>query len=269
MIIPENFVVAFPWIMKPISKLKVSSPDTVWLEREIIRIIFNPKDELQITTDDPRYRLIKSLESEECDENSQVGYIKNVAKCLADAAVKTPLPKNTQDWLKDVNKKTKALLPLLRGIPKKSQPLHWNNLFSLNIELLNDTIQLDNSQKIKVKNILKEANRSGAISTLDAETHGVLDLVAILSLITKQSKELATKSAIEFYKYPQTFFNGISTDSTLFLEYQRLAIHAITLLNKSQFSKPYDSLTSYILSCVFQKEISKQSIKKIREKLVF
>lgn len=267
--IPKHFKNAFPWIVKPISNIKVSSSDTVWLEREIVRIIFNPIEEPQDAQDDHRLMLINSLKTQCYDEAIQVSYISAVAKCLAGAVIETPLPKNTQNWLSDVNKQAKNLMLSLKEVHKKNLPSHWSNLFSLNIDLLNDNQLLESPQKLKLKNALKEASRNGVISKIEAENHGKLDLVAILNLLSKQSKELAGKRAIEFYKYPQTFFNEISADNTLYLSYQRSAIQAIALLNQTQFNKPFDALTSHILTCVFQKEISKQSVKKIREKLDF
>ncbi len=267
MIFPKYFEVAFPWINKPKSKIKVKSITTEWLEREILWIIFNQPKEVQNTLDDPRFKLLKSLKSNCCDEQSQVEYIRHVAKCLANMIVKTEIPQNKKEWLGEINKKTKSLLTLLRSIDKKNLPFHWSNLFSLNLELLSVSHQLEAHNKLKLEKAFKEANRNGMISKLDAEKHGVLDLVAILSLLLNQSKDLQGKSANDYYQYPQTFFSEISNDSALYLSYKRSAIQAISQLNQSQYNKPFDALTSYILNCVFNKNISNQSVKNIREKL--
>lgn len=265
--IPKHFEISFPWIVKPISNVKVSSNNTVWLERQIIRAIFTSEKTQNFEQDDYRIKLTNSLKAECPDEGKQVDYIKAVAQCLADAVIETSLPTSTQEWLKDLSKLSRKLARRLKVGPKENLPSKWNNLFSLSIELLNDSQLNKTPKKLELENALRLANRTGVISKEEAGTHGMLDLVAVLNLLSTQSKDLAEKTAIDVYRYPQTFFKEISSDKTLYLDYRRQAIRVIALLNQEYFNKTFDALTSYILSCLFKQEISQQSVKKIRENL--
>ena len=284
--IPNHFKEAFPWIEKPTSNMKVDvALSTIWLEKEIIRLIFEaPVKKLDASQvikpdtpqikkpdtftvhklDDCRITLIKSLETELPNAEAQINYIKAVAKCLAEAVIVTPLPKATQDWLNDINASTKKLTSLLKQEDKKNLPANWNNVYSLVSQVLKDSNISDNPLLLKIHAVLKETNLAPETRS---QTHGKADLIAILNLVGLESKSLAAACAIKVHKYPQTFFEKIFKDNKLFLAYQRKAILEIAMVNQEYFSKPYDALTSYVLSCIFNTDISKQKVKKIRDNL--
>ena len=259
--IPEHFKVAFDWIDKPKSNTKVRSPNTVWLEKEITYLIFNPPEEPPEAQDDYRHMLIKSLEHEKCFEGAQVSYIRDVVKCLAKAVIATPLPNERKVWLGEVNKQTKKLALILKEKPnsKSELPLNWKSLFALNIEAINDS-QIESSKLTEISSALRTANMFQDYLKGKQDAHGILDLVAVLNLLNKQSKMLSEMSAIKFYKFPQTFFKEISNNKTLFLAYQRSAIQAISAVNQKSLGATHDAVTAHVLSCVFHKEITKQSV---------
>lgn len=258
--IPKHFKEAFPWISKSPSKIRIASKSAQWLEQEIVYEIFrNPK----IKELDPRNALFHSLEKL-CVED-QVNYINAVAKCLADAMIETPLPSKTELWLQEVNAAVKKLRSLLGEKSKQHLPASWNNLYSVVIQI----IRAEESPGLPIPEGLlgglKKENLRKRPDTLDK--HGMTDLVAILNIMSRESKDLASMNAIAYYKFPQAFFEGISSDNSLFLAYQRKAILAIAAVNQEYFKKNYDALTAHVLSCIFQQPISNQKIKKIREKL--
>lgn len=258
--IPKHFKEAFPWISKSPSKIRIASKSAQWLEREIIYEIFrNPK----LKELDPRNALFHSLE-ELCVEG-QVNYINAVAKCLADAVIETPLPRRTIRWLKGVNAAAKKLRLSLLETPKQHLPASWNNLISIVIQIIRAEALQGQPISEGLLGALKKENLRKRADALDK--HGMTDLVAILNIMSGESKDLSGLSAIAYYKFPQAFFEGISDDKSLFLAYQRMAILAISAVNQAHFEKPYDTLTAHILSCVFLRDISKQNIKRIREKL--
>ncbi|MDD5384547.1 MAG: hypothetical protein PHG89_06675 [Gallionella sp.] len=257
--LPKHFKEEFPWITKPTSKIKVKAPGTYWLEKAVIHAIFRAPDN---EFDDPRTNLLKSIG--DMGKDTQVSYIKTTAKHLAEAIIDTPLPSARQEWLNDVNATTKKLTLLLKQEQKKNLPENWNNLFSLVSQVLSHSHVTDDTELTKLVETLKEANLIGGIK---GKAHGTVDFVSILDLITHESKALSGKSAIAYYKYPQTFFEEISIDNQLLLAYQRKAIQAITTVNQEHFGKPYDALTAHILTCVFNKSFTKQLVKKIRENL--
>lgn len=240
--IPKHFEEAFPWITQSTSKVKVNAPGTKWIEKEIIRAIF--RDTILISPDtsthNPCQQLIKTLGVLEKD--LQVCYIKKVANYLAEAAIDTPLPVAKQAWLNDVNTTVKKLTLLLKQEPKQNLPKNWNNLFTLTAQIIKHINVTDKQELSKVSGALKEANLIWDIKSKAA--HGNTDLVAILNLVSKESKGLADTNAMSYYKYPQTFFEEIRKDNTLFLAYQRRAIRAITIVNKEYFGKPYETLTA-------------------------
>lgn len=260
--IPKHFEEAFPWIVKAPSKIKVSAPTTEWMEKEIVRLIFNPPVNQM---EDFRPRLIKSLGK--FGQEAQVSYTKVIAKCLAEAVIDTPQSKTTYLWLKDVNVAAKRLCSLLSGESKPPLPANWDNLFLIVKQIIKseaeefgypDSDDLVNSLR---KENLRWRDRKGAL-----EKRGRTDLVAILNLVLAQSNELAGKNAIAFYRYPQKFFEEISTDNTLFLDYQRRAIRSIAAVNQVHYGKPYDAMTAHVLACVFKKKLSNQMVKDNREK---
>lgn len=257
--IPKHFKEAFPWVSKPPSKMRIASKSAQWLEQEIIYEIFrNPK----IKELDPRNALFHSLE-ELCVEG-QVNYINAVAGCLADAVIEMPLPSKTERWLQEVNAAAKRLRLLLRETSKQHLPASWNNLISIVLQIIRAEASQGHPISDGLLGALKKENLRKRVDALDK--HGIIDLVAILDIVSSESKDLATMNAIAYYKFPQAFFEGISSDKSLFLAYQRKAILAIAAVNQEHFEKSYDTLTAHILSCIFQKSISNQKIKKIREK---
>jgi hypothetical protein len=213
------------------------------MEKEIVCLIFRPPVN---PLDDFRLPLIKSLGA--LGHEAQVSYIKIIAKCLAESVFVVPLPKKTQGWLNDVNKAAITLTRLVEPKHKNNPPTNLNSLFPLVAQALKSGNVSSHQIPSKV---------SGALKT---------DLVSILKLVSQESKELSGKNAIAFYRFPQTFFEEISTDKTLYLEYQRKAIQAIAAVNNEQehFGKPYDALIGHILTCLFWKDISKQKVQKIR-----
>lgn len=263
--IPIHFSEAFPWIERPASKMKVSvALSTAWLEKEIIRLIFRAPEN---DNDDQRSPLITALKK--LDNGKQVSYLIDVAKRLTDAVIDTPLPNKISVQLKEINKEVKNLTFSLNALPKKNLPSSWNDFFFLGIQLIDKTDNSVNPKLSNVRGALKKArmNLEGEITPKARETHGQLDLVAILNLVALESKKLANANAIAFYKFPQTFFEEISTDNTLFLAFQRRSVQSIAAVNHEYFGKNYDAITAYILTCTFNKDILKQSVKKIRENL--
>lgn len=260
MMIPEHFKQAFPWVSERKSNIHAYSQSTKWHEKEIISLIFRDSDEM---LNDPRLPLFKALSS--MDKNLQVKYIKSVAKCLAEAVMATPLPNWKEELLGDVKKDAKRLSSLLRKKPKERLPLNWGDCIFLIMEVIKRSNASGNSELTDLSNVLKDVQRKLVLLNLNAKVNVKIDLASILSLVSEQSKELAGQPAIEYYRYPQEFFNQIITDKTLYLAYQRKGIIAITSINHDYFSKPYDALTAHVLTCVLPKKISNQSVKKIRE----
>ncbi len=252
--IPQHFKDEFDWIIRPRSNLKVQALTTRWLGKEIIYLIFRtPENKL----DDLRVPIIKALHTLSIEK--QICYIKTIAKHLADAAITTPLPTDTRGWLNDVCKSAKELHRLLSGKHKKQLPGNWNNLCSLIIQIIKKESKLNLPFPEELLASLKKEN-------LKVRAKGNTNLTSVMNLVIDESKALTDKKAMAFYKFPQTFFEEISKDNPLFLSYQRNAIQAISKVNQEYFDKPYDALTAYVLSCIFLKDISKQSVKKIREK---
>lgn len=263
MIIPEYLLTTFDWLDKPKSGLHVAN-DAKWLMREIIYIIFNSESTLD-KKDDSRVLFLNSLKNTGCSETEQVQYVNDIAECLAKAVKDTPLPKEKKVWLGEVSAQTKKLNLLLKEIPKNELPLNWGNLLSLTRDAISAS-ELKGTVLEDIQESLKNGNLYGALSKTK-QAHGLIDLVAVLNLLNEQSKKLSSKSALDFYMYPQKFFRAIADDKTLLLAFQRSGILAISKTNKAYFGMPHDTLTSHILSCIFQKEISNKNVKKIRETL--
>ncbi len=260
MTIPNHFKIAFPWILRQQTKLNINSPSTYFIEKEIIRIIFNPPDnELY----DPRDDLINSL-THLNDINKETEYIKSSANCLAHSAAVTPLPKEIQCWLNDVEKKAKILSRLISQKPKRKLPLDWNNLTSIVSRIENNEYHSDHSKSKSISHILKKKNSKSHTEIKSSTDHGHSDLVAILNMASNDSKALSNQPAMKYFKYPKIFFKEILSDKTLLLEYQRNSIIAISKINEQYFGKPYDSLTANLLTCIFQKKVSNQLVMKIR-----
>lgn len=258
-VVPKHIRDAFPWISSQPPSIKFSTRGVkgkALLEKEIIRIIFSPPvNEL----DDFRKTLIKSLKK--YPEDRQVIYIKAVANCLANEVLNTPLSIEPKVWLNDVNQATLTLRGLVRQKPKNHLPAELNNMFSMVSQIVRTEISQGHVFSIQQEQILSSADEKLLFKDkADSEAHGISDFVAILNLVHHRTKALMGGNAIDFFKFPQTFFSEIAGDSNLSLEYQRRAVSGIGKVNQEYCGKRYPSLTAHVLSCIFKKKVTPKNV---------